>query len=162
MHVRPVTTKASDRLVDAVDRMERIGARHLPVVDGDGVVIGMLSDRDIRTVLGDVRRHLRAQEAIVRLNTLHVEDVMSHNPVCVGRGATLAQVAELLVGRKNGAIPVTDDAGRAIGIVSYVDVIEAFLDSTDELHGRRSGSSWDSTWEHMGRDLDNREGEGET
>ncbi|MFW5921432.1 MAG: CBS domain-containing protein, partial [Polyangiales bacterium] len=50
-----------DRIVDAAALMQQRGARHLPVIDGEGHLIGMLSDRDVRTAIGNPLAALQGQ-----------------------------------------------------------------------------------------------------
>ncbi len=47
MHSEPVVAKPYESVGDAYERMKTLGIRHLPVVDDDGVVVGVLSMRDI-------------------------------------------------------------------------------------------------------------------
>jgi len=65
----PTTAAADDNLIDAAARMADRNVRHLPVVDGEHHVIGMLSDRDVRTQVGDSSRTLRPEEALVRMRS---------------------------------------------------------------------------------------------
>ena len=68
----PTTAAADDNLIDAAARMADRNVRHLPVVDGERHVVGMLSDRDVRTQVGDSSRTLRPEEALVRMRSLRV------------------------------------------------------------------------------------------
>lgn len=119
------TAKAEDHLMDAVARMEARGIRHLPVVDGDRKVIGILSDRDVRTAFGDSLRALRPGDARVRLEALRVGDVMTHNALTVGPEQGLAELASSFVDHRVGALPVVGPSGTLVGIISYVDVLAA-------------------------------------
>jgi CBS domain-containing protein len=131
----PLTTAADDHLLDAAARMEKAGVRHLPVVDGDNRVIGMLSDRDVRTALGDPLRSLEVQEAVVRIQSTRVSDAMSRRPLVVSDDAPLADALGMFIDRHVGALPVVSghaggrgyDAapGPLVGILSYVDVLRA-------------------------------------
>ncbi|MEB3825682.1 MAG: CBS domain-containing protein [Desulfurococcales archaeon] len=47
MHSEPVVAKPYESVGDAYERMKTLGIRHLPVVDDEGVVVGVLSMRDI-------------------------------------------------------------------------------------------------------------------
>ena len=52
---------------------------------------------------------------------------MTHTPFSAGIDATLTEVGQHLTDRRLGAVPIVDDAGRVLGIISYVDVIRAIL-----------------------------------
>src|SRR5262249_55916281 len=77
MHKRPITVAADDYLMDALARMAEHNIRHLPVIDGVERVIGMLSDRDIRTAIGDPTQAVRLERTRVRMQSLRVSDLMS-------------------------------------------------------------------------------------
>jgi CBS domain-containing protein len=121
MKRRAASLGAGAPLCDAVAVMAAEEIRHLPVVDAAGRVIGMLSDRDVRTKVGDPK------VALLRMNpelmdTL-VEDVMTPRPVLVRPSSSVVEVADLLLDERIGAVPVADTRDRLLGIVSYVDVI---------------------------------------
>jgi acetoin utilization protein AcuB len=50
---------------------------------------------------------------------------MSNGPLAVDEEADAAEVIDLMIDHKIGALPVTDDSGSLVGIVSYVDVLRA-------------------------------------
>ena len=118
----PVTAAADDNLLDAIARMEDRNVRHLPVVDGERHVVGMLSDRDVRTVVGDAAWPLRPDDARVRIHSLRVGDAMTRDAFVVGQDAPFAEVAKVFTDQRVGAVPVVDEADRLVGIISYVDV----------------------------------------
>ena len=120
----PATAAVDDSLIDAAARMADRNVRHLPVVDGDHHVVGMLSDRDVRTALGDSSRTLRPSDGLVRLQSLHVADAMTRNAFVVRQDAPFAEVTRVFTEQRVGAVPVVDEGDRLIGIISYVDVFK--------------------------------------
>ena len=118
----PATAASDDSLADAAARMAEKGIRHLPIVDGDRRVIGILSDRDVRTTLGDLSRSPQRADAAVRMAALRVSDAMTRDPFTVGEAAPFAEIARVFVDQRVGAVPVVDPHGRLVGIISYVDV----------------------------------------
>jgi CBS domain-containing protein len=118
---RPDAVGPEDPLGDAAGLMVSGGYRHLPVVDPDGRVVGMLSDRDLRARLGSELE--RFAEAGRQLLSDTVESAMRPNPITVPRRAHVREVLETLIDDRIGALPVTDDADRLVGIVSYLDLL---------------------------------------
>jgi CBS domain-containing protein len=118
---------ADDLLTDAVLRMLQNGIRHLPVVDGESALIGMLSDRDLRSAIGDLRRALEGDAALGALQSTRVRSVMSGQPYAVGPEQTLEETGRILVDQRVGALPVVDAQDKVIGMVSYIDVLRALL-----------------------------------
>ena len=120
----PTTAAADDNLIDAAARMVDRNVRHLPVVDGEHHVIGMLSDRDVRTQVGDSSRTLRPDEALVRMRSLRVADAMTREAFVVRQDAPFADVVRVFTEQRVGAVPVVDEADRLVGIISYIDVFK--------------------------------------
>jgi CBS domain-containing protein len=124
MSREPTTAAADDNLIDAAARMAARNVRHLPVVDGEHHVIGMLSDRDVRTQVGDSSRTLRPEEALVRMRSLRVADAMTREAFVVRQDAPFADVVRAFTEQRVGAVPVVDETDRLVGIISYVDVFK--------------------------------------
>jgi CBS domain-containing protein len=122
----PITAAASDPLLEAVARMEANQVRHLPVVDDDGKLIGMISDRDVRGAFGHAWRSLE-RDGTGRLQVIRVAEVMSRNPLSIDEAATLRDAAQVLAEHHIGALPVIDRGRKVVGILSYVDVLRACL-----------------------------------
>ncbi|HET9752344.1 MAG TPA: CBS domain-containing protein, partial [Myxococcales bacterium] len=123
----PMTVSPDDFLLDAIVRIGKRQVRHAPVVDAEGRVVGMLSDRDIRLALGASLLSASDAAAGPRLRLLKVREAMSHEPLSVQESASLASAAAAFVHRSIGALPVVDAHGRIAGILSYVDVLRALL-----------------------------------
>jgi CBS domain-containing membrane protein len=118
----PVAVRADDSLVDAAGRMQNMNIRHLPVVDGDRKVIGILSDRDLRSAVGYFMA-ADEEEAPDRLARLRVGQAMTREVVTVRPQQSLRQLAGAMAGMKVGALPVVDDQARLVGILSVVDIL---------------------------------------
>lgn len=118
-----VSVRPSDSLLDAAKLMVDHQVRHLPVVEDDEVV-GMLSDRDIRTVAGDPVRYVESREA-EGSQMLSVRDAMAPAVLTIRENRPLRDVANELADEKIGALPIVDADGKLVGIVSYVDALRA-------------------------------------
>lgn len=123
---QPYSVGADEALSRAVGLMVEHGIRHLPVVDGDRRVIGMLSDRDVRAKVGDPRDALDEEDDRIDLALETVEDAMTRNPIQVSLGASVYDLADAFLDDRIGAVPIVDERDRLVGLVSYVDLI-AFL-----------------------------------
>jgi CBS domain-containing protein len=121
----PAVVHAGDHLLDAASRMQAMSIRHLPVIDGDGKVIGMLSDSDVRTAVGNPRRVVGGAMAEVQLELLLVRDVMSSPALTVRPDERCADVARYFAGTNVGAMPVVDADNRILGVCSYIDILRA-------------------------------------
>lgn len=133
MTPNPRVTRADHYLIDAAARMSQYGLRHLPVVDSDNLVIGMLSDRDVRACIGEPSRAF-GDELGVSAQSLRVRHAMSTPAVTTTREQSCAHAARAFVDLKASSVPVVDEADRLIGIVSYLDLLDAYA---RESHNQR-------------------------
>jgi acetoin utilization protein AcuB len=125
----PLTVSPSDTVGDADELMYENHYRQLPVVKGKEV-IGIITDRDIRSFLGQyLISSPRAREAALNAK---VEEIMTREPVTVSPEDDLEAAIELLLNEKFGAVPVVDPAEGLVGIVSYLDLLRCFLHRLQE------------------------------
>jgi CBS domain-containing protein len=158
MRQSPEVVREDDDLLIAVARMSERGIRHLPVIDGERRVIGVLSDRDVRTVLGDPSRTVGAvgvegddegaSEADaggrLEVHLLKVAHVMTAPPLVVRASEPLPAVARHFLDWRVGALPVVDEDERLVGMVSYLDVLGAtyhLLYEVPRAGGRADGGA---------------------
>ncbi len=120
MTSRPATIGPEDSLGDAAGLMLQGGFRHLPVVDVDGRLVGMLSERDLRGRLGTELE--RFADAALDLLSEVVEGTMRPDPITVAGAATVRDALEILTDERIGALPVVEGE-RLVGIVSYLDLL---------------------------------------
>ena len=135
-----VTIRAEARLGDAVALMRAHRIRHLPVLDDDERLVGMLSDRDLRSVLGnvdawDIPTTLSGPPAAT------VSTAMTRDPLAVRIDAELGEAARLMDARTIGAVPVLQDE-KVIGVLTRGDIVRAFLRAQD---GGRHPEPWPPT-----------------
>lgn len=112
----------------ALGVMRDHGIRHLPVVAATGLLVGMLSDQDLKhaAFLPAMSQHLGWPPS--RLKTLRVRDVMTWSAVTTHPDATLVEVALAMFQRRIGCLPVMEE-GRLIGIITERDLFLTALGS---------------------------------
>ncbi len=117
----PLTVRPEAPIGDAVAIMVDHHVRHLPVVDSTSTIVGMLSERDLRTAIGDPLAYLEQRSRSPA--QYRVQDVMTRPAVAVQFDRPLVEIARAFADGHLGAVPVTDKFGALIGIVSYVDAL---------------------------------------
>jgi CBS domain-containing protein len=122
----PIAMHPSDPVVTMAARLAQAGVRHACVVDGAGCIAGIVSDRDVRRVLGDPMRALTEESLPAVLRELRVEHIMTANPRTVLEDEPISCALSLLLSTRFGALPVVDANDRLRGIVSYLDVLKHF------------------------------------
>ncbi len=128
MKPSPAVVTAENEIFDAVALMASRRIRHLPVVDHERRLVGMLSDRDVRSALGDLGRLLSDADARERIRGTLVGQVMHQDAVTVRADAPVTTAIDRLTQEQVGALPVVSDEGILIGMLSYLDIIEALSD----------------------------------
>jgi CBS domain-containing protein len=121
-----VVTLAPDETLDVGQDIMRLGrVRHLPVLDEDGRLVGIVSKRDL--LESSLSRALEFDPASRRafLGSVQVREVMSEEVVSVGPETSLEDAAQLLVLRQIGCLPVVGDDGTMLGLVTETDLLGA-------------------------------------
>jgi CBS domain-containing protein len=126
MTKNPTAVTPEEALKDAVWKMERGHFRHLPVVDNDGKLIGMLSDRDIRLIRPSLA-FVGKEDAMVQLWSLAVQQAAVFDPISVKPDTTLREAAELMLRWHVGGLPVADDQSRLVGMITYTDLLREYV-----------------------------------
>ncbi len=127
-----VTATDEDSVAHALRLLEDQMIRHLPIVDGKRL-LGMVSDRDLREYRLPLLDELDDPERADDLLATPLSAVMRGAILSVEADESVATAIDLMVKYGIGAIPVTaGDDHTLLGIVSYVDVLEALRPMLDE------------------------------
>jgi len=101
--------------------------RHIPVVDDANILLGMVTDRDIRSAMPSVAsENFDSKEERDKLSRLKVKEIMTTDLVTVSPMYTLQDVLLLFEKYHYGAFPVIDGKGVLRGIISIRDLLRAF------------------------------------
>jgi CBS domain-containing protein len=126
MSKNPATVTPNDALKDAIWKMEKGHFRHLPVVDDQGKLIGILSDRDIRLIRPSLA-FVSQEDAMVQTWSIAVQQAAVFDPISVKPETTLKEAADLMLRWHVGGLPVADDQNRLVGIITYTDLLREFI-----------------------------------
>ena len=128
MSTPPITVGVGERLWVAARVMYEAGVGSVIVVDGEGRVAGILTSRDT----------LRLLATGVAARNPRVDDVMSINVVTASRDETLGAIAERM--RETGVrhIPVVDEDGRPLGIITQTDLLRHLVECLSQHADHRT------------------------
>ncbi|MFF9786864.1 CBS domain-containing protein [Streptomyces nigrescens] len=124
---------------EIVRTMEQRKVSALPVLEGEGRVIGVVSEADLLLKeefhAGDPNRfeQLTRLPDLAKGGAVTAEELMSTPAVTVHAGATLTQAARTMAVRHVKRLPVIDDEGMLRGIVSRGDLLKVFLRSDEDI-----------------------------
>lgn len=110
------------------------GVRRLPVVD-NGRVVGIISDRDVRDASPSKATTLDMYEMHYLLAEIKAKDIMTPRPVTIKPTDTVEKAAMIMLDKKIGGLPVVDEKGALVGIISDQDVFKALVNITGVRDG---------------------------
>ena len=111
-----VTLSPHHSFNDVANLMNDRYFRHCVVVDQGGVVIGVISDRDI----------LRALARNPNSRSKSLDQIMTKQPVTVKRNTAIIDAVGKMLAKRINCLPVIDDDGRVCGIVTSTDLLKSY------------------------------------
>lgn len=121
-----VTVTPRTTLGEAAAEMARRRLRHLPVVEDDGRLAGVVTKSDLLRACPPDLNPFSVETADAPVLNRPVREVMSARPVTTAPDAPLEDAARVLSERKVGALVVVS-AGRLVGIITDSDIFRAFV-----------------------------------
>lgn len=136
MRAPAITVTYDTPLSDALALMHAHDVRRLPVVLDTGELCGMITQGDIRGA--DVLRLAGLDSLAVAdvLRRVKVYEVMAERPLSVTPETGLREAAMLMIEHKFGGLPVVDNSGDVVGIITESDLFEVLVQELDREAGR--------------------------
>lgn len=129
MSDQPRTIGPETALKDAARMLIRTGLGALPVVDEDGRVIGMVSEREVIRHLLNVQAFTGPDARVAAPRSSEakiVRDVMTRQVLCVAPEQPIAEVASLMSNKDVDRVPVVRD-GRLVGFLTRGDIVRKLI-----------------------------------
>ena len=117
-----VTLIEDETLADAKRCMDRGRIRHLPVLQGRKLV-GLVTHRDLLAASFSIFAEVEPAEQRRVFVTVPVVEAMHRDVITVGPNETVADAAHTLLENKWGCLPVVNDDGDLLGIVTEADFL---------------------------------------
>lgn len=113
MIIDPVTLMKDATVGDALDMMKEFSIGGIPVIDENGVLVGIVTNRDLR---------------FERNMTRPIDDVMTkENLITITQVSDIAKTEDVLQQYRIEKLPVVDDDGKLVGLITYKDLIKTKL-----------------------------------
>ena len=122
----PITITGDITVMDALHLMREKNARHLPVVNKDGRMVGIVSEKDLFYASPSPVTSLNVWEVKDILHLLTVNKIMNEKVITIDEDSPLEDAAVIMSANKISALPVI--RGKSlVGIITETDLFKAFL-----------------------------------
>lgn len=124
MTVNPVVANQFHNFSQVLRLFTEFPVHHLPIVDANNKLIGIVSSNDLAKVFLDLCN--RAEKVTMDFDSIdkavNLKDIMTPNPITVSSSDSISTAAQIFATRKFAALPVVDN-GDLVGILSVKDVV---------------------------------------
>lgn len=135
-----VTVKKDTPLEEAARRLTGLRISGMPVVDDQDKVIGVIGELDIMSVLSgkktrglkDLFRRILGEPSPMRKEGDQVGHVMSTPAITIKSSFDVRDAARVLDSHRIKRLPVVDDEGKLIGVISRADIVRAMGKTMEE------------------------------
>ncbi len=126
MSRRPVTVSMDDTLAKAQALFAEFHFHHLLVIEGRRLV-GVISDRDVLKASSPFTGTLNETDRDAATLHKRIHQIMSRRLITVDSGTCIRTATELLIEKGVSCLPVVTEDGTAEGIISWRDLLKAYL-----------------------------------
>lgn len=138
MSAPAVTVRPDTPFQEALRLMRERRFRRLPVVDDNGHLVGIVSERDLLHASPSPATSLSIWEINYLLWQLRVDQIMTKRVATIAADRPIVAAARLMVDNRIGGLPVVDAQGVVVGVITETDIFRVFVEL---LEGQDSGSS---------------------
>jgi len=131
MTAPPICIRWDASVLESSVLMEEKQIRRLPVIDEENVLIGIISDGDVREALSiynTTNPYAPDQDEIL----LAVDEIMSAPVFAVGPDEPVSKAVKLMLQHKFGGVPVVNEERHPIGVITESDIFRLLLEAWDE------------------------------
>ena len=129
-----ITVDAKSSMQDAMDLLKKNDIRMLPVMK-KGRLVGMITDRDLKKASASDATTLEIHEMLYLLTKIRVKDIMTKEVITVPPDFTVEETAQVLLTNKISGVPVVNDAGRLVGMITQTDLFRVIMSLTGVGNG---------------------------
>ena len=124
MIAKVVTLSSHHSFDEAVRLMNDRHFRHCVVVDMQGKLCGVISDRDI----------LRSMARSPNSHSKSLDQIMTRNPITVRRNTSILDAVSKLLSKRINCLPVVEEDGTVCGIVTSTDLLKSYQQLLEMVH----------------------------
>jgi acetoin utilization protein AcuB len=135
MNTHVITVRDETAMARAAITMKEKKIRTLPVVNKDGKLVGIVTDRDLKDASPSKATTLNVYELNFLISRLKTKDIMSQDLVFVRPDETIEFAAILMLDNRISSLPVINHDGALVGIITQTDIFRALVDITGVYTG---------------------------
>ena len=125
MNKNVFTLQPTHSIKDAINLLRENKIRHLPITNEEGLVVGILSDRDIK----DATPSTLIENEQLDIYATPIEEIMTKNPLIGHPLDFVEEVATIFYDQKIGCLPIVSN-GKIVGIVTETDLLYKYIELT--------------------------------
>jgi len=120
-----ITLNVEDNFSRVEELLRIYNIRHLPIIDKDGILVGIITQRDLYRICPP-RKTLEGDLVYdkIRLDGFILENVMTKDVLTLSPNDTLDKAINIMVITKYGCLPIVDENKKLLGIVTQIDVLK--------------------------------------
>jgi acetoin utilization protein AcuB len=124
-----VTIDRDDSMTHVMKLLKDHNIRMIPVMN-KGRLTGVVTDRDIRSASASKAISLEIHELAFLISRIKVRQIMTPDPITVESDYTVEETAEILLRNKINGVPVVDQPGGVVGVITQSDIFRVFISLT--------------------------------
>lgn len=117
MSAPPITVQADSSYQRALRLMDEHRLHHVPVVNGLGLLVGIVTERDLLLAAS----HYGAAD-------IEVAEIMHKGALTASPEMTIGQAAQVMLQKRIGGLPVVDEQQQVVGVITETDLLRAFVE----------------------------------
>lgn len=130
-----ITVSPDTSMMKASKALKSHDISRVPVVDENGHVVGIVSDRDIKEASPSKATTLDVHELYYLLSEIKVKDIMTVDPIVTNPTNTVENAALMMIEKDFGGLPVVEEDGKLVGIITVSDIFNVLITITGVRHG---------------------------
>ncbi len=138
MTTKVTSLREDSRLLDAALLIRRTGRRHVPVLDYQDHVIGIISDRDVSRLAPSMLARMTPDEYNTIFEATPITMAMTKNPIVITPDTPIKEAVSILFTKKIGALLVVED-GKLAGILTVSDMLGLLNQLLNEDEAKEEG-----------------------
>jgi len=121
-----ITVNEKDSMQDATKIMKKNNISIIPVLKKE-ILVGVITDGDLKRASASDATSLEIHELFYLISKIKIKDIMSGTPITVPPDFSVEETAEILLKNKISGVPVVDNQGHVLGIITQNDLFKVLM-----------------------------------